>query len=177
MAPLSFIKRSPFFFAAVRSLENDGVRLRPLRITDIPIIRKGLQDAEVSESTGHGKPRLPARLALWWWLKKRYRIFFSIEVESKCIGIIGLYDLKPCESAKVSLLLFDKTMRRRGYGSRTCTAIAAHLRQTSLVKRLIAEVEGNNQPSLCFWKKLGFHEIHAECGVSILVKDLHGSDA
>jgi RimJ/RimL family protein N-acetyltransferase len=77
----------------------------------------------------------------------------------------------------VSLLLFDSGMRRRGYGSSACTAVAAHLRRSSLVKRLIAEVAWDNHPSLCFWKKLGFQEMHVENGISTLVKDLHGDGA
>ncbi|MCL4475446.1 MAG: hypothetical protein M1508_04360 [Nitrospirae bacterium] len=105
--------RSPFScFRIPGTFEHDGLRLRPLRIIDIPLVRKGLRDKDVLRTTGPGKPLSGECLSVWWWLKKTYTILLCIEVESTCVGFIGLYNLKPGESAEITLAIFDRGMRR-----------------------------------------------------------------
>jgi RimJ/RimL family protein N-acetyltransferase len=114
-----------------------------------------------------------SRLEIWWWLKKTYAFLFCIEVESTCVGFIGLYDLDG-ETAEVTLVMFDGSYRRRGYGSMAFTAVVAELRRSSFIKRLIIRVDADNYPSVSFWKKLGFEELEAANGIRTMEKDLRG---
>ena len=165
--------RSPLTaFRIRRQIEHDGIRLRPLRIFDVPLIKKRFRDKEALGTTGSGKPASGGCLSVWWWLKKTYPILFCIEVESKCVGFIGLYNLEPRESAEITLVIFDGGMRRRGYGSKAYDAVATSLCRSLFFKRIIVRANADNQPSISFWKKLGFEELHTGNGVKTMTKDL-----
>jgi RimJ/RimL family protein N-acetyltransferase len=158
-----------------RHIEHDGIGLRPLRIADVPLIRNGLPGKDVSGSGAPGNLVSPSCLRVWWWLKKTYKILFSIEVASKCVGFIGLYNLER-ESAEVTLLIIDSRDRRRGYASRAYNAVDASLSRSSFFKRIIVRVRADNHPSLSFWKKLGFDELHTGNGITTMAKDLKASE-
>jgi RimJ/RimL family protein N-acetyltransferase len=125
-------------------------------------------------TAGPGNPVSQSRLSVWWWLKKTYTILFCIEVESKWVGFIGLYNLDG-EAAEVTLVILDSRNRRRGYGSRAYAAVAAHLRLSSFIKNIIVRVKTDNYPSVSFWKKLGFEELSEGNGIQTLTKDLEGA--
>ena len=156
-------------FRIPRSLEHDGLRLRPLRIIDIPLVRSGLLREDVIRTTGLGKPI--SYFTVWWWLKKTYTLLYCIEVESKCIGFIGLYNLDG-EYAEVTLVIFDSRDRRLGYGFRAYTAFTTNLCPSSFIKKFIVEVKADNYPSISFWKKLGFEELSAGNGIQTMTKDM-----
>lgn len=156
-------------------IEHDGIRLRPLRFLDGPLISRQLNRMEILTMAGPGKPLSRSSLETWWWLKKTFPVLFCIEVESKCAGFIGMYNIKPGESAEVTLVIFESAERRRGYGSRAYAALATKLRPSSLARVIIARVRADNHPSLSFWKKLGFDELHTKNGIKSMAKDLGAS--
>ncbi|MCL4475783.1 MAG: GNAT family N-acetyltransferase [Nitrospirae bacterium] len=158
-------------FRIPRHIEHDGIVLRPLRIFDVPLIRKGLRDKDVLRTTGPGKPVSGGCLLVWWWLKKTYPILFCIEVASKCIGFIGLYNLIG-ESAEVTLVLLDNGNRRLGYGSRAYRAFVTNLPRSSFIKKFIVTVKADNYPSISFWKKLGFEELDSMNGIKTMALGL-----
>jgi hypothetical protein len=163
-------------FRIPRYIEHNGIRLRPLRIIDTPVIRKGLRGEDVLSTAGPGKPLSGGCLSVWWWLKKTYTILFCIEVESKCIGLIGLYNLNG-EYAEVTLVIFDSHTRRLGYGFKAYTALTANLCRSSFIKKLVVAIKTDNYPSLSFWKKLGFEEVGAMSGIRTMGKGLEGNSA
>jgi RimJ/RimL family protein N-acetyltransferase len=166
-------KQNPFLcFRIRRTMEHDGLRVRPLRILDIPLIRSGLLHEDIMRTTGPYGMIRPSCFAVWWWLKKTYELLYCAEVESRCVGFVGLYDLKPGDSAEVTLVIFDAGMRRRGYGSRAFTLVAAALRADAFIKRCIVRVKTDNHPSLCFWTKIGFEVLHITKGIKTMTKDL-----
>lgn len=168
------MRRPLLSFRIPRWIERDGIGLRPLKITDVPLIRKGLWSEDVLRTAGPGNPVSQSCLTVWWWLKKTYTILFCIEVESKCVGFIGLYNLDG-EAAEVTLVILDNRNRRRGYGSRAYAAVAAHLRLSSFIKNIIVRVKTDNFPSVSFWKKLGFEELGAMSGIRTMGKGLEGN--
>lgn len=122
-------------------------------------------------SAGQGRPALRWRLSVWWWLKRNYPVLFCVEVESKCIGFIGLYNL--CgESAEITLILSDSRSRRLGYGSGAFHALIAHLPSSSFIKKFTVRVKADNHPSVSFWKTLGFEEQDNLNGIRTMAKDL-----
>ncbi len=156
------------------TLESDGLRLRPVRITDIPLIRNGLRRDDIMGAFAPGKSVLRSCLTVWWWLKQTYPVLYCIEIHSRCEGFIGLYDLKPADSAEVTLVIFDPDMRRHGHGSRAY-ALVTNLFRSSRIRKFIVEVKADNCPSISFWKKFGFEEVGSMSGVKTMVKGLEGN--
>jgi RimJ/RimL family protein N-acetyltransferase len=97
-----------------------------------------------------------------------------IECGSKRIGFIGLYDLRLGESAEMTLVIFDKNIRRHGYGSRVFRIFTQNLKKISLLKRIMVRVKTDNSISTSFWQKLGFRELHVADGIKTMFIDLNG---
>lgn len=96
--------------------------------------------------------------SVWWWIKKTYSYPFCIELDSRPIGFIGLYNLAFGKSADISLVIFDETFRRQGYGTRSFKLFTQSLRRHSVVEKTFITVKTDNLKALSFWKKLGFSE-------------------
>ena len=162
-------------FRIPRCIEHAGIRLRPLRFLDGPLISRELNRGEISTTAGSGRVLSRSSLETWWWMKKTFPVLFCIEVESKCVGFIGMYNIEPGESSEVTLVVFESGERRRGYGSRAYAALASKLRPSSLARVIIARVKADNHPSLSFWKKLGFDELHTKDGIKSMATALGAS--
>jgi RimJ/RimL family protein N-acetyltransferase len=158
------------FFRIPRRVEHDGITLRPLRIADVPFMRKSLTGTDPA-GTGPGRTLSLSCIRVWWWLKKTYPIFFCIEVASQCVGFIGLYNLKS-DSAEVTLVICHPADRRLGYASRAYHALAASLSRSLLFKTLLVRVAVDNLPSLAFWEKNGFDRLNGAGGVKTMTASL-----
>jgi RimJ/RimL family protein N-acetyltransferase len=140
------------------SMRDDNLKLRPLRIFDGHFIHKGLKDKIGLRTNGLSRLSGSSWFSVWWWITKTYRYSFCIELDSRPIGFIGLYNLALGESADISLVIFEETFRRRGYGTRSFKLFAQSLRRHSIMKKIFIAVKTDNQRALSFWKKLGFSE-------------------
>ncbi len=141
-------------------IEDTKIRLRRLRLSDGPFIINGLKDEIILNSCGVSRPINSSWFSLWWWLKKTFMPAYCIEINSKPIGFIGLYDLVLGESAEISLAIFDKKFRRRGYGSRAFKLFAHQLRRRSVVKEIRAKIIRDNRQALSFWSAVGFLQMN-----------------
>ncbi len=142
-------------------MEDAGIRLRLLRLSDGRFIINGLKDEITLDACGMRRPINSSWLSLWWWLKKTFTPAYCIEFDSRPIGFIGLYDLIPGESAEISLAMFDKTFRRKGYGSRAFNLLAQHLQRHSVIREIRAEVARDNRRALLFWRTVGFLKLNS----------------
>ncbi|MGA1863975.1 MAG: GNAT family N-acetyltransferase [bacterium] len=156
-------------------MKDGNLRLRPLRVFDGPSISKGLRDGTFL--TGSGSDRLlnSSWFSIWWMIKRAHDCSFCIEMDSKRIGFAGLYDLIPGETACMSLVLFDRTLRGKGYGTQAFKLLARNLQKYAVVKRIRAMVKTDNQPAQSFWKKVGFTEIKNENDIINMSMDLNHS--
>lgn len=155
-------------FRIPRRIVHDGITLRPLRIADVPFMRKSLTATDAA-GTGPGRTLSLSCLGVWWWLKKTYPIFFCIEVASQCVGFIGLYNLTG-DSAEITLVICEPADRRLGYASRAYHALAASLSRSPLT--LLVRVAVDNRPSLAFWEKNGFNRLNGADGIRTMIAPL-----
>ncbi len=130
------------------SIEDAGMRLRRLRLSDGQFIIDGLKDEIILNSCGLSSPINSSWFSLWWWFRKTFMPAYCLELDSRPIGFIGLYDLIPGESAEISLVIFDKTLRRQGHGTRAFNLLARHLKRHSFVKKIQAKVTRDNRQAL-----------------------------
>ncbi len=140
-------------------MRGDTIRLRRLRLLDGPFISNGLKDHAMLKANGLSKRINLSWLSLWWWMRKTHNCIFCIEVDSKRIGFVGLYNLIPGTSAEISLVIFDKMFRRQGHGTEAFRLLMHHAKRRSLVKEIHAKIAKDNLGALLFWEKAGFLEV------------------
>ena len=139
-------------------MSDDNIKLRPLKIFDGHFIHRALKDEIGLKANGLNRLTNSSWFSVWWWIKKTYSYSFCIEMDSRPIGFIGLYNLVLGKSADISLLIFDETLRWQGYGTRSFKLFARSLRRHSVVENIFVTVKTDNHKALSFWKKLGFSE-------------------
>jgi|SRR5208283_2488730 len=137
-------------------LEEGILRLRPLRMSDGPLILRGLNDGSILKASGLSRPIVSAWFFVWWWMKKTFTPAYVIECDSKQIGFIGLYNLMIGKSAEMSLIIFDKNNRRLGYGTKVFNICVQGMQRHSVVTEILVKVKTDNHGALSFWRKLGF---------------------
>jgi len=161
-----------FWVKIPRYMKDGNLRLRPLRILDGPFISNGLKDGTVWTANGADRLLDSSWFSIWWLIKKAHDCPFCIELDSRPIGFIGLYDLTPGETVHISLVVFDRTLRGKGYGTRAFCLLAWNLQKYAVVKRIMAMVKRYNHPALSFWKKVGFSQIKINGGIIHMYMDL-----
>jgi len=139
-------------------MSDDNIKLRPLKIFDGHFIHRALKDEIGLKANGLNRLTNSSWFSVWWWIKKTYSYSFCIEMDSRPIGFIGLYNLVLGKSADISLLIYDETLRWQGYGTRSFKLFARSLRRHSVVENIFVTVKTDNHKALSFWKKLGFSE-------------------
>jgi RimJ/RimL family protein N-acetyltransferase len=141
-------------------VDADKIRLRPSRLLDSPFISNGLKDEVILRANGLSRPINLSWLSLWWWMKKTYNCSFCVEVGSRRIGFIGLYNSISGKSAEISLVIFDKMHRKQGYGTKAFRLLEQYTQRYFHIKEIHATVATENYGSILFWKKLGFREMN-----------------
>jgi N-acetylglutamate synthase-like GNAT family acetyltransferase len=157
-----------------KSMEDGDIRLRLLKISDMPSMNTGLKNVDILGASGLTVPVFKSLLSAWWWLKKTYDLLYCIEVASTCVGFIGLYNLKPDRSAEMTLVIFHGKNRRIGYGTRAFNLLARAVKKYFL--KIIVRVRTDNFASIAFWSKLGFKEPVDRNDVKIMSIDLKTDD-
>lgn len=150
-----------------------SLRLRPLRILDASFLTRGFKNEGILLINFRNRNLMPLWLSIWWWTKRTFLPAYCIEYDSECIGFIGLYNLRLGESAGLSLVIFVKAMRRRGYGTRAFNLLVRNLKIYSVVKRIIVQVKGDNTAAISFWRKMGFVETGNHKGIIRMSLDLN----
>jgi RimJ/RimL family protein N-acetyltransferase len=158
-------------------MRRDKIRLRPLRIFDGPFVRNMLNDEDIVKSCGGNKPASHSWFSVWWWIKKNFTPAYCIEYGSRPVGFTGVYHLTPGESAELSLVISDKRMRRRGYGSSAFALLWEVLQRHSFAREVSVRVWSDNPGAALFWKKLGFSEIKLEDGIVTMSRQLQTTPA
>jgi len=161
------------YFVFPRSLRDNNLCLRSLRIAHGRFIAAGLADSEIIRACGMSKPPAISWFSLMWWMRRTYPLAFCIELDDRRIGFLGLYRFHPGKSAALSLAIFDETRRNRGYGTRALNLLMRHLVQCRLLERLTVDVLQENPRAVNFWKKAGFREVSTSGGVLTLARDWH----
>ena len=157
-----------------RYMRADNLRLRPLKIFDGPFMINGLRNQDVWRANGLSKSITFSCFSAWWYLKKTFDLSLCIEIDSRRIGFIGLYNLSLGKSAELSLSLFEKNIRHCGYGSRAFTLFAKNLKEHSVVKKIIVRVKIDNNAAISFYRALGFNELSNLDRIKTMAIDLSG---
>jgi RimJ/RimL family protein N-acetyltransferase len=161
------------FIAKVpRCMKDDKFKLRAFRISDIPFLCDGLKDKWILTTDGLSKQISLSWLSVWWWIKKTFTFIYCIICDSKRIGFIGLYNLKPRESAEMTLVILDQNERRIGHGTRAFRIFTQTLKKCNLIEKIIVKVKEDNHTSIAFWRKLGFEDMHSLDGIRVMSIDL-----
>jgi RimJ/RimL family protein N-acetyltransferase len=147
-----------FAFSIPGTMTDGALRLRPVKVSDCPRLLSGLNSQDILKVNGMTSPLSASRISLWWWMKKTFDLARIIEHEGSTIGFIGLYDLRIKTSAKMSLIIFDREHRNRGYGSRAFHVLMRHIRTCLPIQKIVIEVQRDNTPGMSFWRKCGFHD-------------------
>jgi len=144
-------------FARIPARVRDGdIRLRPLRIFDGPFMRHAFRQREVFEPNGLSQPIEGSWFDVWWCLRKAFVFSYCIEIDSRRSGFAGFCNLFPGRYAEISLTLFDRRTRGRGYGRRVFAMLERSLQLSSLVETVVARVKEDNQGAVRFWGSVGF---------------------
>ena len=154
-------------------IEEGNIKLRPLRIADCTLIGNRLRNRDNLTANGSSSPILKSWFSLWWWLEKTYPLLRCIEINSECIGFIGLYNLNTDKSAEMTLVIFDDKNRRAGYGTKAFKLFAQVIKKYFL--KIIVRVRKDNYASTAFWSKLGFEERSGLNGIKVMSMDMKGA--
>jgi RimJ/RimL family protein N-acetyltransferase len=153
-------------------IEDGHVGLRLLGLSDIADVKEALGTPEISAASRLNKTASPSWLSVWWWIRTTFPLIYSIEYNSRRIGFIGIYNLKPGRSSEISLVIYKDRDRKRGYGSRACAIFTKYLKEHHLLKQLIVKIKKDNEISISFWQKLGFRELQINDTVVTLHMDI-----
>ena len=159
-------KNSLFHGYIPRCMSDGNIKLRPFGILDSPFINNNLRDEDVLKTSNMKEPLSRSWFPFWWRMKRTYASLHCMEVNSKCIGIIGIYNLKPDRSAEMTLIIFDARHRHLSYGSRAFNILTRFLKR--YFSRIIVRVRTDNHASIAFWTKLGFRELYTLKGIKVM---------
>ena len=157
-------------------MDDGRVRLRPLRISDIPFMYNELQDKDILKAIGLTRPFTGSWFHLWWRLRKTLIFRYAIEANSRLIGFIGLHHLVPGISAELTLLIADEESRRLGYGTRAFTLLAQNLERYSSTRKFIVKVKPDNEAACSFWSRMGFEIRYDENGMHVMSAEVNFPD-
>jgi hypothetical protein len=151
-----------FYVRIPRYMTRPPMRLRPVRIFDVPFLSEGFKREGFLFVNNLRKPICSSWLPVWWWMKRTFVCTYCILVDSRRIGFIGLYDLKFRKSVEIGLFIFEKNMRHLGYGSKALNLLAQNLKRFSFVEEITAKVKLDNHVALSFCQRNGFKELYTE---------------
>jgi ribosomal protein S18 acetylase RimI-like enzyme len=151
-----FIGRMP------RRVEAGDIAMTSFSIHHLPLVQPVLRDMGWSGSS----------FLTWWRLRRLFAFFYLIEILGRPAGILGVYNFKPGASAEISLVIFDKALRCRGYGKKIFSLAASILCRHAAVKRVTVMIDPDNTAALSFWTALGFRDDHLQGNNLVLGLDL-----
>ena len=143
---------------------GDGIRLRAIDRSDIPLFLKWFNDPEVTMGLESVFPMSEAREDQWFdnMLKRPIEtqplaIEIQIENEWKIIGNIAIFDFdKIAHSAEVGIVIGEKEFWGKGYGTKALKLILKHGFGTLNLNRISLQVYGLNDRAIRVYNKVGF---------------------
>jgi len=157
-------KRFPVLLGRMPAKIHAGeILLRRSSFHDLAFVRDNLDECFESCSA----------FRCWWRLRSVFAFLYIVEISGRPAGIFGISRFEPGISAEVSLALFDKTLRRLGYGREIISLASEMLLSRARVRQLLVTVEPENHAALSFWQGLGFQQAGTRGGNAVLSLDLN----
>jgi ribosomal protein S18 acetylase RimI-like enzyme len=153
MKQLMVIARVP------RRIRQGKLTLRPLRLWDGPFLARMLRQDDILRTCGAKRRPDISWFSLYLRLRSLFFLSYCVEYSSERIGLAGLYDIGAEKSARMSLVIFTESRRRRGLGTKVFRLLVAALRDRPFLEKILVSVGPGNDAAEAFWKKLGFEEI------------------
>ncbi len=137
-----------------------GIGLRGLRLADANPLLCALKEAgAIAPACREG---LLNKISVWFWLKKKYRILYSIESGNELAGFVGLFNIQN-GSAEGSMLIL-KGHRNAGTGETALRLFLEMLKKCDFLKTIRARTTGDNPAALSLLKKMGFKKVEGAGG-------------
>jgi RimJ/RimL family protein N-acetyltransferase len=159
-----------------RNIENDRLRLRLLKISDLYVLRSRYQPEQFPGNRVREARLFSSLFSYWRWMNAFFECFYLIEIKAvgkdRMIGFVGLYNLEIGQRLYLSAVLFDLKDRRQGYGRQALTLLFNFLKEAGVSKEVRAEVFRRNASSLAFLKMMGFEVLSDHGDHLLLVKAL-----
>jgi RimJ/RimL family protein N-acetyltransferase len=141
-------------------MEEPGLTVRLYRFRDLIALHSLCKPDLFLVASGVQLKAFSSLASFWTWIHTTFQVFYIIEVEEPItrtiIGFLGIYNMQLGKELWVSLVLFNATDRRQGYGSRALELFLSSLQRDQIIKRVCGEVLPSNTGSLRLLKKLGF---------------------
>lgn len=152
--------------------EAPGFALRLSRPWDLPALHSLFSADLFTRAAGRSDRPFGSVLSFWMWLRGSFDVVYLAECQEtgtrRVVGFVGLYDLRPGRSVRLSMAIFDPAERRRGYGERSMETLCLYLRRRAIVKAVFAEVSRDNAESLAFLSAVKFEMCWQRKGTLIL---------
>jgi RimJ/RimL family protein N-acetyltransferase len=107
------------------------------------------------------------------WIFTSFQVFYVIEViendERRIIGFVGLYGIKINYRVWLSITVIKPEDRRCGFGEKAIRLLLDYLQLNAIVEKVSVEILKTNEPSLYFFKDLGF-EIYEQKKDKVLLE-------
>ena len=162
-----------------RRMQGSPITIRLCQPTDLPALRF-LLNPEIFVETSGIRFQTSSFPSFCKWILTTFPVVYIIDEidenrQSRIIGFLGLYHMKIGESLWVSLAIFDPKDRRRGYGSQAFELLLSSLKRNGAARAICAGVLAANEPSLSFFRKLGFRVYQENNGMFLLKKVIEES--
>lgn len=143
-------------------LKGERIYLRPIENTDIYMLNKWKNDADVFKYLGGGFMPLSIIQQEKWLesmsdLTGKNKRFMICENDEKVIGMIGLYDInwihRTCE---IGVYLGEKEERGKGYAKESYQIIECFAKGYLNLRKIKLYVVSDNKSATNLWNALGF---------------------
>lgn len=145
----------------VKFLTGGKVHLRPMEPSDLPHVRKWVNDPEIRRLIGEIRPKSMPDAAKW--LNGTYddknRVWFTVVLNDKdrVIGEAGLLRIfHPWRTADASMIIGEKDTWNKGYGTEAMRLLLNYAFGTLNLHRVAIGVFDFNETAVRFYEKCGF---------------------
>jgi RimJ/RimL family protein N-acetyltransferase len=158
-------------------IEGDGVRLRLLMETDLPLTMKWRNQEHIRKWFVHPEIISPEQHREWFqrYLDREEDYMFIIEEPGESwrpVGQISLYNIDWGDGKAEfgRLLIGEMDAQRKGIAKRATLLLLFYAFNTWGLKRIELEVFGNNEPAIAIYRHCGFSELSESRGLVRMVK-------
>jgi len=140
------------------------VLLRPLERTDVPVLRRWMNDPETTRYLLRTFPLMEKEEEEWvdGLSKTKNNFVFGIirKKEKQLIGSIGLHNIHwPHRTATTGTWIGDKSLRGHGYGTEAKMLLLDFAFNALDLYAILSRVMAHNEQSLAYGKKCGYEEV------------------
>lgn len=143
------------------SAELDTLRIRPLAVKDLELLRSWRNDPYISRYFRKIEYITSTQQRQWFkrYLEEAYIYYWTIEEESKPIGSLSLYDIRESEGVIGKFMIGDPTSHGKGYGYKAfIMALKVGFEQLQL-ENIKVTVHEKNIPAKRIYELIGFEVI------------------